>query len=65
MSKHGSSLTICFCLFVKSDEILTKGIQAACEKAGEGGRVVAVLGLLHVNSIAKKMIEAAEKGENA
>ena len=43
-------------VLTERDEILTAGIQAACQRAGEGGRVVAVLGLLHVNGVAKRML---------
>ena len=43
-------------VLTERDEILTVGIQAACQRAGEGGRVVAVLGLLHVNGVAKRML---------
>eukprot|EP00980_Cylindrotheca_fusiformis_P029312 scaffold23091_cov152-Cylindrotheca_fusiformis.AAC.2 len=39
------------------DGILTSGIQAACRHAGKGGRVVAVLGFLHVNGVAHRMIK--------
>jgi len=42
-------------ILTERDEILTSGIQAACRRAGNGGRVVAVLGLLHVNGVAKHM----------
>lgn len=43
-------------VLTERDEILTAGIQAACRRAGPGGRVVAVLGLLHVNGVAKQML---------
>jgi pheromone shutdown protein TraB len=43
-------------ILTERDEILTTGIQAACQRAGKGGRVVAVLGLLHVNGVAKRML---------
>jgi hypothetical protein len=46
-------------ILTERDAILTKGIQAACQRAGSGGRVVAVLGLLHVNGIAKRMMMEA------
>jgi hypothetical protein len=44
-------------ILTERDEILTEGIREACVRAGPGGRVVAVLGLLHVNGIAKRMME--------
>jgi hypothetical protein len=48
------------------DDQLTEGIQAACRMAaakhkneeGTNGRVVAVLGLLHVNGVAKRLLES-------
>lgn len=43
-------------ILTERDEILTEGIQAACQRAGDGGRVVAVLGMLHVNGVAKRML---------
>ena len=39
------------------DQVLTDGIKAACRRAGKGGRVVAVLGFLHVNGVTKKMLD--------
>ena len=44
-------------VLTERDEILTSGIQAACQRAGDGGRVVAVLGFLHVNGIAQRMLQ--------
>jgi pheromone shutdown protein TraB len=44
-------------IITERDVVLTNGIQAACKQAGDGGRVVAVLGFLHVNGVAKRMIE--------
>jgi hypothetical protein len=44
-------------IITERDAVLTNGIQAACKQAGDGGRVVAVLGFLHVNGVAKRMIE--------
>ena len=38
------------------DDILADGIRKACQRAGSGGRVVAVLGLLHVNGIADRIL---------
>lgn len=43
-------------ILTERDEILTAGIKAACKRAGQGGQVVAVLGLLHVNGVAKRML---------
>lgn len=39
------------------DEYLVLGIRSACERAADGSRVVAVLGLLHVNGVAKKLAD--------
>ena len=53
------------------DDCLTHGIREACrvaaKKAGEGkrGRVVAVLGLLHVNGIAERLRNSGSEGEIA
>lgn len=53
------------------DDCLTHGIREACrvaaKKAGQGkrGRVVAVLGLLHVNGIAERLRNAGSEGEIA
>lgn len=44
-------------VITERDVVLANGIQAACKKAGNGGQVVAVLGFLHVNGVAKQMIE--------
>ena len=43
-------------ILTERDEVLTKGIQAACRRAGKGGHVVVVMGLLHVNGVAKRML---------
>jgi pheromone shutdown protein TraB len=43
-------------ILTERDEILTDGIKAACQRAGKDGRVVAVLGLLHVNGVARRML---------
>jgi pheromone shutdown protein TraB len=43
-------------VLTERDDILTDGIRAACRRAGRGGRVVAVLGLLHVNGVARRML---------
>lgn len=49
------------------DDQLTRGIQAACRiasvkqtKNGNGGRVVAILGLLHVNGVAKRLLQSQD-----
>ena len=55
-------------ILAERDDILTNGIQAACrlaaakhEKDGKRrGRVVAVLGLLHVNGVAKRMLSTVK-----
>lgn len=46
-------------ILTERDEYLTEKIQQACHQAGKGGRVVAVLGMLHVNGIAQRMLAAA------
>jgi pheromone shutdown protein TraB len=48
------------------DEYLERGIRAACRLAAsksesDQGRVVAVLGLLHVNGVAKRLVDKGEK----
>lgn len=43
-------------ILTERDEILANGIRSACRRAGKGGHVVAVLGLLHVNGVARRMI---------
>jgi pheromone shutdown protein TraB len=48
-------------ILTERDEYLTRGIQAACrleseKNKSEPGRVVAVLGLLHVNGVAKQLL---------
>ena len=54
-------------ILAERDDILVRGIQAACrvaaakhEKDGKRGRVVAVLGLLHVNGVAKRMLSTVK-----
>ncbi|CAJ1966862.1 unnamed protein product [Cylindrotheca closterium] len=44
-------------ILFERDQVLTNGIKASCKRAGKGGRVVAVLGFLHVNGVAKKMLQ--------
>jgi hypothetical protein len=56
MGYLGLALPAVGVILTERDEILTSGIQAACRRAGNGGRVVAVVGLLHVNGIAKRML---------
>lgn len=58
MGYLGLALPAVSVILTERDEILTAGIQAACRRAGKGGRVVAVLGLLHVNGVAKRMLLA-------
>lgn len=41
------------------DEQLASGVQAACRVAGPNGRVVVVLGFLHVNGVAEKIVKRA------
>lgn len=59
MGYLGLVLPVVSVILTERDEILTQGIQAACRRAGKGGRVVAVLGLLHVNGVAKRMMLTA------
>jgi len=56
-------------ILAERDDQLTSGIQSACRMAASKnlndlnsrpGRVVAVLGLLHINGVAKRMLESAE-----
>lgn len=54
-------------ILAERDDQLTDGIRAACRIAnskhqaeGKKGRVVAVLGLLHVNGVTKRMMAASE-----
>ena len=42
------------------DDHLATGIRAACRIAPSGGRVVAVLGLLHVNGVARRLLDGVE-----
>ena len=43
------------------DDVLTAGIRAACQQlAPPGGRVVAVLGLLHVNGVAQRLLRVPD-----
>jgi len=44
-------------ILFERDRVLTNGIKASCKRAGNGGRVVAVLGFLHVNGVTKMMLE--------
>jgi len=60
VSYLGLALPAVGVVLTERDEILTRGIQAACQRAGEGGRVVAVLGLLHVNGVTKRMLKDKE-----
>jgi hypothetical protein len=53
-------------ILAERDDQLAKGIQAACRLAGEKrpdgqGRVVAVLGLLHVNGVAQRLLKQEER----
>ncbi len=57
----GLALSAVSVILTERDEILTTGIKAACRRAGEGGRVVAVLGLLHVNGVAKRMLTVSSE----
>ncbi|KAG7348600.1 TraB family protein [Nitzschia inconspicua] len=52
-----ASIPVVKTILTERDEILTTGIQEACQRAGKGGRVVAVLGLLHVNGVANRMLQ--------
>ena len=51
-------------IVTERDDILTQGIQEACQKAGEGGKVVAVLGMLHINGVAKRMLSEDNNNNN-
>ncbi|KAG7369312.1 TraB family protein [Nitzschia inconspicua] len=55
-----ASIPVVKTILTERDEILATGIQEACQRAGKGGRVVAVLGLLHVNGVAKRMLQQTE-----
>jgi hypothetical protein len=48
-------------ILCERDDQLTAGIRAACRTSPNGGRVVAVLGLLHVNGVAKRLLTPSEK----
>lgn len=57
-------------ILCERDDQLTEGIRAACRSATENGandnaRVVAVLGLLHVNGVAKRLLQQQEDQESA
>jgi hypothetical protein len=63
----GVALPAARVILAERDDILTNGIQAACrlsaakhEKDGKRGRVVAVLGLLHINGVAKRMLSTVK-----
>jgi hypothetical protein len=63
----GVALPAARVILAERDDILTTGIQAACrlaaakhEKDGKRGRVVAVLGLLHVNGVARRMLSTVK-----
>lgn len=53
-------------ILCERDDQLTQGIRAACKsasknkKSNENARVVAVLGLLHVNGVAKRLLQQQE-----
>jgi pheromone shutdown protein TraB len=47
-------------ILTERDAVLTEGILSACQRAGNGGRVVAVLGLLHVNGVANRIMARGE-----
>jgi hypothetical protein len=56
-------------ILAERDDILTSGIQAACREAASKqptketlrpGRVVAVLGLLHVNGVASRLLSSSQ-----
>jgi len=63
----GVALPAARVILAERDDILVRGIKAACrvaaakhEQDGEHGRVVAVLGLLHVNGVAKRMLSTVK-----
>jgi hypothetical protein len=71
MGYVGVALPASRVILAERDDILITGIQAACrvaatkhEKDGKRGRVVAVLGLLHVNGVAKRMLSTVEKDDS-
>jgi len=50
-------------ILTERDDILANGIKTACRRAGKGGKVVAILGLLHVNSVAAKVMGSPSESE--
>ncbi|KAL3943336.1 MAG: hypothetical protein SGBAC_002620 [Bacillariaceae sp.] len=53
----GFFLPVVKVILFERDQVLADGIKASCRRAGKGGRVVAVLGFLHVNGVTKKLLE--------
>lgn len=51
-------------ILCERDDQLTAGIRAACRSASKkkNGRVVAILGLLHVNGVAKRLLQEQQDG---
>ena len=57
-------------ILCERDDQLTQGIRAACRSASkkkpdENARVVAVLGLLHVNGVAKRLLQQQDDDDTA
>jgi hypothetical protein len=50
-------------ILCERDDQLTNGIRAACRASPNGGRVVAVLGLLHVNGVAKRLLSTPSSSD--
>ena len=48
-------------ILTERDACLAEGIQDACQRAGNNGRVVAVLGMLHLNGVADRMTTNLQK----
>jgi pheromone shutdown protein TraB len=63
MGYLGVALPAVRVILTDRDVCLTEGIQQACQRAGANGRVVAVLGLLHVNGVATRMMNAHQVEE--
>lgn len=60
VSYLGLVLPVVKVILLERDVYLADGIREACRRAGPNGRVVAVLGLLHVNGVAKLLEEEME-----
>lgn len=58
MGYVGLALPATRIILCERDDALADGIRSACQTAPKGGRVVAVLGLLHVNGVAKRLLSS-------